>query len=179
MPSLTRNYALGLLAAARTPEEAETIEKTLSDFIRALNETGGLALFLGNPAAPASAKKDAITALLTDAPDYARNFLCLLIDKGRFSLLRDIAAEYRQERAKLTGDLYLKVYSSVPLDESTLHDISERYCAKYGASSATVENEVDSSLIGGLRVQIGDVLVDHSVSGRLRGLTAALHAKAD
>lgn len=176
MPAVEPRYAEGLLSAAKNPEQAAEIGKALEDFC-ALTEESSVELkeFLLNPSVPAEAKKATVQKILTDsAPVYARNFLFLLIDKGRIANLRGILDDYQDKRMQLGGVLKVVVTSDRPLDEKQVDEISEKYRKKYGAEKVYTQTRIDKTLMGGVRVQIGDILTDNSLAGRLRGIKSAI-----
>lgn len=179
MPAVEPRYAEGLLTAAKNPEQADAIGKTLEDFCVL---TGGaeqnsveLKEFLLNPAVPAAAKKEVVQKILNeDVPVYAKNFLFLLIDKGRIANLREILDDYQDKRMRLGGVLKVVITSDRPLSEQQAGEISDMYRKKYGAEKVYTKTRIDKNLLGGVRVQIGDILTDNSLAGRLRGIKSAI-----
>ncbi|MDR1193502.1 MAG: ATP synthase F1 subunit delta [Peptococcaceae bacterium] len=176
MSALARNYAEGLLTATVDPAEATAAGDVLAGFDQLLATTPELRQFMSNPLVPGEAKKEAVGELLpAAAPVAARHFLYLLIDKERLRWLPDILVEYRREQAALRGEPVIQVTSAQPLDDRQMGEIADLYKRKYGAATARVSNKVDPALLGGIRVQIGDILADHSLAGRLSGLAAAIN----
>lgn len=174
MPTVEPRYAGALLAAAPSPQAADDIGKALEDFCGAM--TGDLHAFLLGPIVSGSVKKETIRKILTpDTPQLAVNFLLLLVDKNRLALLPGICSEYARQKAETRGTLVITVTSAQRLEEAQLTQIRDRYAKKHGASSVQVNSRVDSSLLGGVRVQVGDVLIDDSLSTRLRGLRTAMN----
>jgi F-type H+-transporting ATPase subunit delta len=111
------------------------------------------------------------------APDAARrvcHFVCLLIDKRRLSALPDIAERYHRLKSAARRELRVTAYSPRPLDDSQLGQLRQKYAKQYGAAAVYIANIVDPALLGGIIVQIGDLRIDGSVSGRLAALRRAL-----
>jgi F-type H+-transporting ATPase subunit delta len=111
---------------------------------------------------------------IADAGVLLLRFLQLLLDKGRFAFLPVIAEEYNNIKAKYRKKLRVIVRSPVPLDPEKLFEISEKYKAQYGSASAETDNIVESSMQGGINVQIGGVRADDTLYGKLAALARAV-----
>lgn len=178
MSAVSQRYACALLCAVKAPLNAEQIGEILKDFSDTMESSPELKFFLLNPVIPAAAKKDAIKKLLpSKTPVYVENFLCLLIDKRRLKELPSIVREYIHQIALQNGVLLIRVTSAVALTQAETNEISETCRKKHNAQKARVEVVIDKKLLGGIKVQIGDVLTDNSLSGRLRGLKSELLQK--
>lgn len=184
MPAVEPRYAAGLLGAVKNKgADAAKISRELEDFSHALKTSAELKFFMLSPVVPAKAKKSAIKQLYQayhgQADALTENLLCLMVDKGRLALLPGVISEFNRMSDESSGILLIKVFSSEPLNQERLDEISALYLKKYGAESAKVESIVDPSLLGGIRVQIGDMLFDASLSTKLRGLASATGAIAN
>ena len=108
-------------------------------------------------------------------PDVASNFLRVIIDSGRLAALPEVAAQFRGIVNRLNGTSDAIVYSAFPIDAAALADIAgsleQRFSRKLNLSV-----QIDESLIGGIRVVVGDEVLDTSVKSRLEQMKAALTA---
>lgn len=66
------------------------------------------------------------------------------------------------------------VYTTQPLTEDETQRISTAFARKVGKNTLNITNEIDPSLIGGVRLQIGNQIFDSSISHKLAGLKRAL-----
>jgi F-type H+-transporting ATPase subunit delta len=111
-------------------------------------------------------------ARLALAPKVA-NLLHTVIDNGRLFALPEIAAQYRALVNASTGVFDARITSAFALDAGQLADVvatlEKRFGRKLNASVA-----VDESLIGGIRVEVGDEVLDTSVKARLEQMRVAL-----
>ena len=128
---------------------------------------------VGNP----RLSTDKVGALLADAAGQLtpeqRNFVQLLAQNDRLTVLPEIAAQYDAQRHRHDNVLEVKVHSAYPLTEQQIADITGTLQEKYGRRvNASVD--VDSSLIGGVSIQVGDEVIDASVRGKLARLAANL-----
>jgi F-type H+-transporting ATPase subunit delta len=104
-----------------------------------------------------------------------QNFLRAVIDNGRLSALPEIAAQFQALVNAQSGVSDAKIYSAFPIDGSQLADVVATLEKRFGRKlNATVE--VEPGLIGGIRVVVGDEVLDTSVKARLDQMKAALTA---
>lgn len=178
MPAVEPRYAAGLLGAvANQGADAEKIAGELEEFTFAIQDNAELRRFLLDPVVPPSAKKSAIKQLFHgEADKLTEHLLCLMVDKGRLGRVSGVTAEFNRMYAEAKGVLRVKVFSAEPLDAARLDEIAELYRKKYGSASAKAENITNPALLGGVRVQIGDMLYDATLAAKLRGLAAATAA---
>jgi F-type H+-transporting ATPase subunit delta len=101
------------------------------------------------------------------------NFLLLLNRKGRLSNLRAIVAAFDRMAKEKRGEIDVEVYTARPLGPGQMDAVVARISAAIG-KKAIVHPHVDGSLIGGLKVRIGDRLMDASVAAQLRRMARRL-----
>lgn len=111
----------------------------------------------------------------TKLPTLAKNFLGTVIDNGRLAALPQVAVQFRALVNDKDGAADAVVYSAFPLSEAQLQDLrpalEKRFARKLNLSSQT-----DESLIGGVRVVVGDEEFDTSVKARLEQMKTVLTA---
>ncbi|MFN9133638.1 MAG: ATP synthase F1 subunit delta [Phycisphaerales bacterium] len=99
--------------------------------------------------------------------DMVANFLCVLADNGRLALLPAIVAAFDELVQASFGRVEVDVYTASPMDDAARSALSASIKAKLGREPV-LHCYTDPTLIGGIRLQIGDQLFDASVSTRLR-----------
>ena len=103
----------------------------------------------------------------------ARNLVQLLVRNGRLSVLAEIQNLFEQLKAEDEGVIEANIASAYPLQDQQLEQIVNMLAKRYNKKiSPTVG--VDSELIGGIKVQVGDKVWDASVRGRLQEMATAL-----
>jgi F-type H+-transporting ATPase subunit delta len=135
--------------------------------------------FADNPTAVASQIFNVISDVLARQSlvlgAQAQNFLRTVIDNGRLSALPEIASQFQQLVNAGSGVSDATIYSAFPIDASQLTDVlaslEKRFARKLKAAV-----EVDPELIGGIRVVVGDEVLDTSVKARLEQMRVALTA---
>jgi len=109
----------------------------------------------------------------TRLPDMAQNFLRTVIDNGRLAALPEIADQFRVLKNAQQGAFDAVVYSAFAIDSATLADLSG-VLEKRFARKLNLQVELQSDLIGGIRVVVGDEVLDTSVKARLELMKTAL-----
>ncbi len=106
-------------------------------------------------------------------PAAAQNFLSAVIDNERVGALPEIASQFKALVNRASGSFDAVVYSAFALNDAALADLAavleKRFSRKLNLSV-----EIDPELIGGVRVVVGDEVLDTSVKARLEQMKAAL-----
>jgi F-type H+-transporting ATPase subunit delta len=116
----------------------------------------------------ADASKQQLTA-------HAGNFLRTVIENGRLAALPEIAAQFRALKNAQGGSSDAVVYSAFPIDAGALAGVSGALEKRFGRK-LNLSVQQDASLIGGVRVVVGDEVLDTSVKARLEQMKVALTA---
>ena len=103
----------------------------------------------------------------------ARNFVQVLIGNGRFELVEQIRTQYEALRRDHESVLEARIVSALPLAEEQVSELVARLEARHQRKVRT-KVEVDPQLIGGVRIIVGDKVIDGTVRGRLDAMAAAL-----
>ena len=108
-------------------------------------------------------------------PEAGKNFLRLVIENKRLSAIPAVANQFRALVNAQGGTADAVVHSAFPVDATALADLSSTLEKRF-ARKLNVIVELDSSLIGGVRVVVGDEVLDTSVKARLEQMKSALTA---
>ncbi len=107
--------------------------------------------------------------------EASKNLLRMVIENGRLSVLPDIATQFHALVAERSGVSDATVYSAFPIAPDALADLvvslERRFQRKLDAKVV-----LEPALIGGVRVVVGDEVLDTSVKARLERMKAALTA---
>ena len=119
-----------------------------------------------------------VAKILSDAAGEAfsskfTDFLSVLADNGRLSLLPQATVLFRQFREKEEKRLSVKVVSAVPLDEGQASRLREALARRFECE-IELDNEINKDVIGGAVVYAGDQVIDGSLRGKLEKLSATL-----
>ena len=103
----------------------------------------------------------------------ALNFLHTLLEHGRLSVLPEVAHQYRALLNAQSGFSEAVIYSAYPLDAAAKAAVTQVLEKRFSRQLQT-SVEIDESLIGGVRVVVGDEVLDTSVKSRLEEMKVAL-----
>ena len=144
------------------------------DELAAIASNEQLQKYAGNPSVTSKQTFDVVAGVCkTKLPAVAENFLRIVIDNGRLSVLPEIADQFRALKNAQSGSSDATVYSAFALDAAALADLSSTLEKRFGKKlNLTVELQGD--LIGGVRVVVGDEVLDTSVKARLEQMKVAL-----
>jgi F-type H+-transporting ATPase subunit delta len=173
--SLSRRYAKALLEIGISQNTFDALGKELERAADTLRASPELRNALENPVFSLEKRKlimDELSRRLA-LSKTVRNFIMLLLDKGRIARLPDISRVYRGLVDEHAGRVRATVVSARPLDpmlETRLKTALEKQSGKV----VIFEKREDPSILGGLITQLGDTLYDGSVRTQLQELREEL-----
>ncbi|HYF42013.1 MAG TPA: F0F1 ATP synthase subunit delta [Ramlibacter sp.] len=146
------------------------------DGLAAIAGNPQLLQFAGNPNVSDQQVFDVVAGVSkVQLPPAAENFLRMLIENGRLAALPEIAAQFRALKNAQGGSSDAVVYSAFPIAASALGEVAQALEKRFGRKLNVTVQE-DPSLIGGIRVVVGDEVLDTSVKARLEQMKVALTA---
>ena len=173
LATIARPYAEALFKA-----QASDLNGTAAwlDELAAVADNGQLQQFADSPKVTDAQVFDLISGVVRTAlPEAGKNFLRLIIENGRLAALPVVAQQFRALVNAQSGTADAVVHSAFPIDAAALADLSATLEKRFGRK-LQVSVEMDASLIGGIRVVVGDEVLDTSVKARLEQMKAALTA---
>ena len=173
LATIARPYAEALFKASQADLAAT------AQWVEALAAVAGneqLLAFAGNPKVTDQQVFEVITGVAkVNLPAAGQNFLRAVIENARLAALPEIAVQFRALKNAQGGSSDAVVLSAFPIDAAAQADIAQVLEKRFGRK-LNVSVQVDSSLIGGIRVVVGDEVLDTSVKARLEQMKAALTA---
>jgi len=171
--TIARPYAEALFKAAGTDADAAS---AWLDELAAVAANEQLRQFADNPQFSAEQVFGVITGVLKTAlPAIGQNFLRTVLDNGRLVALPEIAAQFRTLVNAQRGSSDAIVYSAFDMDAAGLAALSAVLEKRFGRK-LDLQVRVQPELIGGVRVVVGDEVLDTSVKARLEQMKVALTA---
>lgn len=170
MPLVEKRYAQALLELSGA--NAENVRQEFEGFLELYKSDKEFSGFLHDPRIKLDKKQTAIRNIFSDRlSKNMLNFILLLIEKQRTKDISKIYEQYVILINESTNILEMQIISAIPLDEQQINSIKEKFRIKYNASAVNAAEVVDASIIGGVKVIIGDKVYDGSIRGRLESLT--------
>jgi len=131
---------------------------------------------IGDPNLPAARVAGMILAILAGKlTAEAENFVRVLAENGRLDVLAEIRSQYEVLKNDREGVVEAEVYSAFELDPAQIADLVSRLEKKTGRK-VRARVSVDKALIGGVKIVIGDKVIDGSARAQLGALENALKA---
>ena len=176
LSTIARPYAEALFAAVR--DDSQGLE-SWSALLSEMAQVAGLSDVseaLTTPALTNQQRLELFSGLIkTPLTDKARNFLELLVDNERLLLLPQIAEQFDLLKHKQEGTALARITSAFPLEDAVVDELVASLEKKFGLKLKP-EVTVDADLIGGVRVMVGDQVLDTSVQARLARMRDTLAA---
>jgi F-type H+-transporting ATPase subunit delta len=162
-------YARALFEAAKEDGVLDRVHEELGQFADALDEDRNLQVFLFSPYFSSEEKKQGVRRIVTDADERLLNFLELLAERHRMPVLFRIRRLFDDLWADENKLLPVTVTSATELDQGLVDDIGKRIQEQTGRQ-VELSSNVDPDVLGGLRVRVGNLVLDATVRNRLEQL---------
>ena len=177
MEEIAEVYSRALFEVAVEHDALDRIHDELGQFADALNESRDLQLYFFSPYFSSEEKRDGIGKLLDGADEHFVNFLELLAERHRMPVLFRIRRSFDKLWAEENKLLPVSVTSAVELDDKLVEGIGERIQEQTGRK-VDLSRKVDPDVLGGLVLQVGNMVLDASVRSRLERLRKQVAAAA-
>jgi F-type H+-transporting ATPase subunit delta len=173
LATIARPYAEALFKAAGGAAAGLTGQMGV---LAAVASDAQLRQFADNPKVGAAQVFEVVTGAAQTALDpKVSNLLAAVIENGRLNALPEIAAQFTALVNAQSGSSDATVYSAFPIDDAALADVVASLEKRFGRK-LKARVEIDAELIGGIRVVVGDEVLDTSVKARLEQMKVALTA---
>jgi F-type H+-transporting ATPase subunit delta len=173
LATIARPYAEALYKASA--QELTAVSAWVEE-LAAIAGNAQLLQFADSPKVTNAEVFDLISGVAKSAlNDHAKNFLRTVIENGRLSAMPEIANQFRALKNAQSGSSDAVVHSAFPIDGAALAEVATMLEKRFGRK-LNVSVELQPELIGGIRVVVGDEVLDTSVKARLEQMKVALTA---
>jgi F-type H+-transporting ATPase subunit delta len=100
---------------------------------------------------------------------WTLNFLQVLNEKGRLSVLPSIVAAFDMVVQEKLGRVEVDVFTAEPIDDDMKNTLKTKLNAVLG-KEVILHSYLDGAMIGGVKLRVGDQLIDGSVATQLRAM---------
>jgi F-type H+-transporting ATPase subunit delta len=169
MEEIAEVYARALFDAVKDAGVLDRVHDELDQFTDTLDSDRDLQIFFFSPYFSSEEKKQGVRRILDDADSRFVNFLELLAERHRMPVIFRIRRAFEALWADENKLLPVTVTSAVELDDGLVSDIGKRIEEQTGRR-VELSSKVDPDLLGGLKVSVGNMVLDASVRNRLEQL---------
>jgi F-type H+-transporting ATPase subunit delta len=173
LTTLARPYAKAVFAEAQEKNALDAWSDDLA-LLAAYAANDEMATLLVHPSLTAEQQAQALIDVCGDKlNDTAKNLVAVLAENKRLTLLPEITALYEELKAEMENTVDVLVTSARPLTKAQENKLSKALKAKL-QSEVRMSSEVDESLIGGVIIRAGDLVIDGSLTAKLSKLAEAM-----
>lgn len=173
LSTIARPYAEALFAAARAQNAADAWLPLLDGLDKALSQPQ-VASLMGDPRLSNQQKLDLLSAVTgAKLPPQLATFLKLVIDNDRLSTLPEVASQFHRLKNDAEGTADCVIESAFTLSDAQVADLIKRLSSKF-PRRLKPQVRVEPQLIGGVRITVGDRVLDSSVRAQLDAMRIQL-----
>jgi F-type H+-transporting ATPase subunit delta len=177
MQDAARVYAEALFEVGRDKGKLDVLREQLGQLADAIDGDRELQVFFFSPYFSSKEKRDGARRAISGAEPELLNFLELLIDKGRmpeiFRIRQELDELWKQENRRID----VTVTSAVELDPAVVAKIGEEI-EKQTGEKVDLASQVDDEILGGIVLQVGNMVLDASIRSRLEKLRKSVAGAA-
>jgi F-type H+-transporting ATPase subunit delta len=177
MADAARVYAEALFEVGRDKGKLDALQQQLGQFADAVDRNRELQVFFFSPYLSTAEKQEGIEKAITGAEPELVNFLELLVDKHRmtevFRIRRELDELWKHENRRID----VTVTSAVELDPAVVSKIGEEIQRQTG-QEVELASRVDEEILGGVVLQVGNMVLDASIRSRLEKLRKSVATAA-
>jgi F-type H+-transporting ATPase subunit delta len=168
-------YSLALYELSNEKSEQLEVEQSVKNVISILDHDKQIKNYLINPTKTSENQINLVKKIseIIKAPLLLKNFLFLLIKKRRIFFAENILKQYIKLSSEKRGEIVASLVSSKKISEDEIAKITKEFSDLIG-SSINLNFKVDETLIGGLKLQVGSLLIDSSVKNKLKNLKQSI-----
>jgi F-type H+-transporting ATPase subunit delta len=169
MEEIATVYARSLFEVGMEHDKLDVIHDQLDQFADVMDTNRELQVFFFSPYFSSQEKKDGLGKLIDDADENLVRFLELLAERHRLPVVFRIRRTFDDLWRKENKRLPVTVTSAVELDKDMVEGIGKKIEEQTGRKIDLTAN-VDPDLIGGLQMQVGNMIFDSTIRSRLEKL---------
>jgi F-type H+-transporting ATPase subunit delta len=169
MEEIARVYAEALFEVAQDKGKLDEIHEQVDEVADAIAENRDLQVFLFSPYFSSAEKREGISRAITGAEPELTNFLELLAEKHRMPAIFRIRQRFDDMWAKEKRRLAVRLTSAVQLPSNVVKQVGKEIEEQTG-QTIELSTDVDENILGGLVLQVGNMVLDASVRNKLERL---------
>ena len=165
----SERYSRALFEVSQESSELDKVEDDVKIFQSLINSSLEIKNFIKDPTQNLS-QQNKVSRLLAERLNFSKNlknFLLLLVEKRRIFFIQKIFDSFLKLCSKKRGEIKAQLISSRELSKTELDKISKDLSESMG-SILKFDYKVDKELIGGIKLQLGSIMIDTSIRSKLK-----------
>ncbi|WP_062200028.1 F0F1 ATP synthase subunit delta [Massilibacterium senegalense] len=168
-------YAGALFELAKEQGKIDGIEGELRTVETVLGQTPNFFTVVNHPKITKENKKKLIKDTFgTSVSSYVLNLLFVLVDSHRIGIVKEVIASFYELANEERSIAEAYVYTVSPLTEEQTNTLRAMLSKRLDKKSVRIHNEVDKSIVGGVKIRVGNRILDGTVSTKLKRLERQL-----
>ena len=171
----SERYSRALFEVSRESDDLDKVENDIKNFKLIYDKNLEVRNFVKDPSQIITAQNNLVN-LISDKLNFSKNvqkFLLLLIEKRRIYFVNKIIESFLRLCSQKRGEIKASLISSKELSQTELNDISTDLSKSMGLT-LKFDYKVDKELIGGLKLQLGSIMIDTSIRNKLKKYEQAM-----
>ena len=171
----SERYSRALFEVSQDSDDLEKVENDIKNFKLIYDKNSEVKNFIKDPSQIIN-EQNKLVNLISDKLNFSKNvqkFLLLLIEKRRIFFVNKIIESFLRLCSQKRGEIKASLISSKELSQTELNDISTDLSKSMG-STLKFDYKVDKELIGGLKLQLGSIMIDTSIRNKLKKYEQAM-----
>ncbi|MEN6460193.1 MAG: F0F1 ATP synthase subunit delta [Syntrophomonas sp.] len=172
--SVARRYAEAFFSIARDNNKISEYQEELEKVVQIINQVDDLKEYFAHLLIPAAAKKEVATKVFADqVSPITMNFVLMIIDKKRETYIEVIVEEYKDMADESRNIAKVDLIAAKEVSDDEVKSLAEKLSASTG-KTVQLKLTVDPSLLGGIKLRMGDKIIDGTVAKKLDMLRQTL-----
>ena len=171
----SERYSRALFEVSQDSDDLDKVENDIKNFKLIYDKNLEVRNFIKDPSQIIT-EQNKLVNLISDKLNFSKNvqkFLLLLIEKRRIFFVNKIIESFLRLCSQKRGEIKASLISSKELSQTELNDISTDLSKSMG-STLKFDYKVDKELIGGLKLQLGSIMIDTSIRNKLKKYEQAM-----
>ena len=170
MSIIANRYVQALLELPKNENQKTVFHKGIKEVAEVFSSNNEFEKVMLDPRIAYNTKMEIVKEIF---PEYCKeksfaNFIELLIKEKRIGCIKEISDEYSNIISMNNKELKIKIVTASKIDENQIKEIVEKYKTMYEVKTVKYDVEIDESLLGGVKVIVGNKVYDGSIGTQLK-----------
>lgn len=171
---VAKRYAEALLQLGNEKATLDALNEEASVVQEAFKQNPKLLAFLTHPGVKNDKKKQFIADVFQGLSTELMNTMKLLAERNRIELMPAIVDYFIEFTNAAKGISKATVFSVRALSDVEIQKLGETFAIRFGKKAIKLENKVDPSIIGGIKLRMGNTIYDGSINGKLKRIERSI-----